>query len=203
MEGAHLVLITSPWPRHECLADEAPRTNIACTHDERAANGCSTNMFLYCRTPASARSGFGESDQTVDVEQCDDPFHSKSFKPEDCMRTFSQSVSTRLLSSLQSTEFQSATPSQKPQDSGPYQPVSTSTHGQSNTVSTRFASHETQRDVTKHFFPTTPLFADDVCNDSISVECPPPVDARSQRAMKRDNACSPASHEISSAVVVR
>ena len=37
------------------------------------------------------------------------------------------------------------------------------------------------------FSNDTPL-GDDVCNDSISVECPPPVDACSQRAAKRDNA---------------
>ena len=37
------------------------------------------------------------------------------------------------------------------------------------------------------FSNNTPL-GDDVCNDSISVECPPPVDACSQRATKRDNA---------------
>ena len=37
------------------------------------------------------------------------------------------------------------------------------------------------------FSINTPL-GDDVCNDSISVECPPPVDACSQRATKRDNA---------------
>ena len=37
------------------------------------------------------------------------------------------------------------------------------------------------------FSNNTPL-GDDVCNNSISVECPPPVDACSQRATKRDNA---------------
>ena len=37
----------------------------------------------------------------VDVYQCDDTIFSSRFEPEDCMRTFSQSEPTRLLSSLQ------------------------------------------------------------------------------------------------------
>ena len=37
-------------------------------------------------------------------------------------------------------------------------------------------------------FPTNTPLGDDVCKDSISVESPPPVDACSQRATKRDNA---------------
>ena len=45
---------------------------------------------------------------TVNVKRFDDTFsHSKSFEPEDCMRTFSQSESTRLLSKLQGTKSQS------------------------------------------------------------------------------------------------
>ena len=56
-----------------------------------------------------------------------------------------------------------------------------------NTVPTHSAPGETQRVATKHVFHQHPL-RDDVCNDAISMECPPPVDACSQRATRRDNA---------------
>ena len=51
------------------------------------------------------------------------------------MRSFSQSESTSAVksTSLEGTKSQSATPSRKPQDSGPYQP--TSTHVQSRAMS--------------------------------------------------------------------
>ena len=41
----------------------------------------------------------------VGVKQCDDTIFSSRFEPEDCMRTFSQSEPTRLLSSLQSASL--------------------------------------------------------------------------------------------------
>ena len=54
------------------------------------------------------------------------------------MRTFSQSESTRLLSSLQVYKVLSLSQQhghRKPQDSGPHQPVPTRTHVQSRAMS--------------------------------------------------------------------
>ena len=56
-----------------------------------------------------------------------------------------------------------------------------------NTVPTQITPDETQRVATKHVCHQHPL-GDEVCNGSISVECPPTVDACSQSATKRDNA---------------
>ena len=106
------------------------------------------------------------------------------------MRTFNQSVSTRLLSSPQVSNTVT-----EPTGSGPYQPVSTSTHFQSramlhvaqyrpNTFRTRMRLNELPRNT----FSVNTLLGDDVCNNSISVESPPPVDACSQLATKRDSA---------------
>ena len=95
----------------------------------------------------------------VDVYQCDDTIFSSRFEQEDCMRTFSQSEPTRLLSSLQG-KSQSATSSQMPQDPGSIPPVSTSTNRQSRAMShvaqyrpTKHITHdETQRVATKPDF---------------------------------------------------
>ena len=114
------------------------------------------------------------------------------------MRTFSQSVSTRLLSSLQVYKVPSLSVSNTVTEATgfrSYQPVSTSTHVQSHAIhhvaQYRPSTFRTRRDSAscrKNTFSTNTLFGDDVRNDSISVECPPPVDACSQRATKRDNA---------------
>ena len=92
-----------------------------------------------------------------------------------------------------------ATPSRKPQDSGPYQPVSTSTHVQSRamphvaaprcSVPSQYIPHRMRpNELPQNTLSINTPLGDDVCNDSISVECPPPVDACSQRATKRDSA---------------
>ena len=112
-----------------------------------------------------------------------------------CARSVRVHTSAVKSTSLQRTKSQSATPSGKPQDSGPHQPASTSTHVPSYAVShvaqnpSQHMSHQMRfNELPQNTFSHNTPLGGDVCNDSISVECPPPVDACSQRATKRDNA---------------
>ena len=98
----------------------------------------------------------------VDVYQCDDTIFFSRFELE--MRTFSQSDSTRLLSSKSTRcKSESATSSQMPQDPGSIPPVSTSTTVSLvpcptllNTVPTHVTHDETQRVATKPDFHQHP-----------------------------------------------
>ena len=99
----------------------------------------------------------------VDVYQCDDTIFSSRFEPEDCMRTFSQSESTRLLSSLQGASLSQQHRRRCHRIQGPYHqypqvptvslvPCPTLL----NTVPTHFTHDETQRVATKPDFHQHP-----------------------------------------------
>ena len=130
--------------------------------------------------------------ESVDVYQCDDTTFSSRFEPEECMRTFSQSEPTRLLSSLQRCKSQSATSSQMPQDPGSITQVPTVSlvpfPTLLNTVPTHLTHVETQRVANKTRFPSTPLSEMMTATFSVSAECPLTVAARSRRATNQDNA---------------
>ena len=95
----------------------------------------------------------------VDVRQCDDTIFSSRFEPEDCMRTFSQSEPTRLLSSLQGASLSQQHRGRCHRIQGPYRqypqvptvslvPCPTLL----NTVPTHITHHETHRVATKSDF---------------------------------------------------
>ena len=108
--------------------------------------------------------------ESVDVYQCDDTIFSSRFEPEDCMRTFSQSEPTRLLSSLQGASISQQHRRrchriQVPYHQYPQVPTVSLVPCPTllNTVPTHFTHDETQRVATKPDFLNTPLGHDD-CN---------------------------------------
>ena len=131
-------------------------------------------FFIVSRLPnikpsnvSGTLSGPETFDQTVNVKQCDDTFLTRNdSKPEECMRTFSQSVSTRLLSSLQVYNVPSL--GQQHRLGSHRIQVHTKQYSQVpmfslvpcptllNTVPTHSAPDETQRVATKHVFAVSP-----------------------------------------------
>ena len=102
--------------------------------------------------------------ETVDANQCDDTSFSSRFEPEDCMRTFSQSEPTRLLSSLQGASLSQQHRLRCHRIQGPhhqYPQVPTVSLVPCptllNTVPTHITHDETQRVAAKTRFPPTPL----------------------------------------------
>ena len=102
-------------------------------------------------------------DFSVDVYQCDDTIFFSRFEPEDCMRTFSQSEPTRLLSSLQGASLSQQHRLRCHRIQGPYRqypqvptvslvPCPTLL----NIVPTHFTHDETQRVATKPDFRQHP-----------------------------------------------
>ena len=129
------------------------------------------------------------------MKQCDGTIFSSRFEPEDCMRTFSQSESTRLLSSLQGASLSQQHRPQMPQDPGSKQPVSTSTHRQSRAMShvAPIPSQHISPMMRPNELPQNPISINPLSEMmtatlSVSAECPLPVDAHSRRATNQDNA---------------
>ena len=130
-----------------------------------------------------------------------------SNRTEECMRTFSQSESIRLLTSLQ--VYKAPCLSQQHNHGCHRIQVHTNQYPQipmfslvpcptvPNIVPTH--SHPTRlNELPQNTFSNNTTLGDDVCNDSISVECPPTVDACSQRASTRDNMLTSVTRDRSS-----
>ena len=126
--------------------------------------------------------------------QCDDTIFHSRFEPKNCMRTFSQSETTRLLSSLQGASLSQQHRRRCHRIQGPYHqypqvptvslvPCPTLL----NTVPTHFTHDETQRVATKPDFHQhfSEIMTATLC---VSAECPLTVDAHSWRATNQDNA---------------
>ena len=121
------------------------------------------------------------------------PFFSSRFEPQDCMRTFSQSEPTHLLSSLQGASISQQ--HRRKWIQGPYHqypqvptvslvPCPTLL----NTVPTHFTHDEIQRVASKPDFHQHLLSEVMTATFSVSAECPLTVDAHSRRATNQDNA---------------
>ena len=118
------------------------------------------------------------------------------------MCTFSQSVSTRPLSSDKSTKYQVSVTNTVREATGfrstPYcihqYPRSISCHFPRCPKPSQHNWHQMRiNELPQNTFSNNPPLGDDVCNESISVESP---------ARNETRHCSPASHEISPVVVV-
>ena len=103
---------------------------------------------------------YREGGENVDVYQCYDTIFSSRFEPEACMRTFSQSEPTRLLSSLQGASLSQQHRRRCHKIQGPYHqypqvPSLVPCPTLLNTIPTHITLDETQRVAKKTRFPST------------------------------------------------
>ena len=128
------------------------------------------------------------------MEQCGDTIFSSRFEPEDCMRSFSQSESSRLLSSLQGASLSQQHRRRCHRIQGPYHqypqvptvslvPCPTLL----NTVPTHITHDETQRVATKPDFHQHPEMR--TATFSVSAKCPHTVDAPGAQRIKTMLTC--------------
>ena len=172
------------------MTSEPKKTSERTRSAPDCCNYPNSEMCVVRRTLTKS-SGKRKRGQSVNVKQWVDTFpHSKWFEPEDSTCARSVTETTRLLSISVSNTVRNATRFRSIPSSIQKYPPSVSCHAPRcpNIISQQSAVDKIQRVATKtRVSKDTPL-GDDVCNDSISVECPPPVDACSHRVPKRDNA---------------